>query len=84
MCYCQNEKGSGDLRNPGGLYHGGPALTLGEARRFILVGVHAAELLAIGVVNTHKPMVMLAAAVPGEGILIFIRSVFCHFARPSL
>lgn len=69
----KNKKGSGDLCNTGGFYHGGPALPLGEARRFVLVGVHAAELFAIGVVNTHKPMVMFAAAVPGEGVLVFIR-----------
>ena len=84
MGYRQEQKGSGNLGNTSGFYHRGPALALGEARRFILVGVHAAELFAIRVVNTHKPMVMFPAAVPGEGILIFVRCVFCHFARPSL
>ena len=84
MRYRQDKEESGNLRNTGGFYHRGPALSLGEARGFVLVGVHAAELLAIRVVNTHEPMVMFAAAVPGEGILIFVRCVFSHFARPSL
>lgn len=63
---------SGDLRDAGGFYHGGPTLPLREARRLVLVGVHAAELLSIGVIHADQPMVMLAAAVPGEGIFIFI------------
>jgi hypothetical protein len=79
-----SEDRSGDLGNTGGFYHGRPALALGEARCFVLVGVHASKFLAIGVINADQPMMMFAAAVPGEGIFIFVRSFFCHFARPSL
>ena len=82
--HSDNRRESGDLGNAGGFYHRGPALALGEARRFVFVGVHAAKLFAVGVVDTHQPMVMFAAAVPGEGILVFVGSVFCHFARLSL
>ena len=84
MCYRQDAEGSGDLSYAGGLYHRRPALALGEARRFVFVGVYAAELFAICVVNADKPMVMFAAAVPGERILVFIRCFFYHFARLSL
>lgn len=84
MCYRQGKEESGDLRDAGGFYHGRPPLPLGEARGLVLVGVHTAELLAIRIVDTHQPMVMFAAAVLGESILIFIRCVFSHFARPSL
>ena len=81
MCYCQKEKGLRDLRNASRLYHGGPALALCEARRFVFVGVNAAELFAVGVIHADQPMVMFAAAVPGEGVFVFGRCFFCHFAR---
>jgi hypothetical protein len=69
---------SRNLSNPGGLYHWGAALALGEARGFVLIGIYTAKLLAIGVVNADKPMVMFPAAVPAKRVLFFLRIVFCH------
>ena len=76
--------GSGNLCNAGGFYHRGPALALGEARGFVFVGVHSPKLFTVGVINADQPMMMFAPAVPGEGILVFVRCFFCHFARLTL
>ena len=76
----QANKGSGNLGNPSRFYYRRTALTLREPCGFVLIRVHAAELLAIGVVNAYQPMMVFAAAVSAKCILVF----FCHFKHPSL
>ena len=77
-----NQEGSGNLRNPRGLYHRRAALALREARRLILVRVHAPELFPVGIVNTDEEMVMFAAAILAKRSLAssrtFFRLTFCH------
>jgi hypothetical protein len=81
-----NPEESGDLGNPGGLYHRRAALALRETRGFILVGVNAAELFSIGIIDTDEVVVMFAAAIFAEGTLASIRTScrygFCHVDHP--
>jgi len=53
---------SGNLRDPGRLHHRRTALPLREARGFALVGIDAAELFSIRVINAYEEMMVLAAA----------------------
>ena len=76
----QAKKRLGNLSNASRFYHRRAALTLREPRGFVLIRVHAPELLAIGVVNADQPMMVFAAAVSAKCILVF----FCHFKHPSL
>jgi hypothetical protein len=76
----QDKKRLRNLSDASRFYYRGPALTLREARGFVLICVYAAELLTIGVVNANQPMVVFAAAVSAKCILVF----FCHFKHPSL
>jgi hypothetical protein len=69
-----------NLSNASRFYYWGAALTLREARGFVLICVDAAKLLTVGVVNANQPMMVFAAAVSAKCILIF----FCHFKHPSL
>src|SRR5947199_10104928 len=76
----QANKGSGNLGNPSRFYYRRAALTLREPCGFVLIRVHAAELLAIGGVNAYQPMMVFAAAVSAKCILVF----FLHFKHASL
>ena len=60
------------MRNPRGFHHGGFALPVGKSRGFVLVGIYAAELLAILIGDGDKPMMMLASLI-GVEILSFAR-----------
>jgi hypothetical protein len=78
---------SGDLGNPGGLYHRRATLALREARGLILVRVDAAEFFSVGIIDTDEVMVMFAAAIFAEGTLAsigtFCRHTFCHVSHLS-
>lgn len=80
MRQSQDQKRLRNLSNASRFYYRGAALTLREARGFVLICVYAAELFTIGVVNANQPMMVFSAAVSAKGILIF----FCHFTHPSL
>ena len=81
-----NQEGSGNLRNPGGLYDRRAALALREARSFILVRVNAAELFPVGIINTNEKMMMFAATILAKGSpsssRAFLRHAFCHIDLP--
>lgn len=76
----KTKRGLRNLSNASRFYYRRPALTLREARGFVLIRVHPAEFLAVGVVNAYQPVMVFAAAVSAKCILIF----FCHFKHPSL
>jgi hypothetical protein len=60
-----------------------PALPLGKTRRFILVGVHAAKLFPVCVVDGDEPMVMLSSPILSESTLFFTRRFLGRYFRHS-
>ena len=82
----KNLECSGDLRNARGLHHRRAPLALREARGFVLVRIDAAELLAVGIIDTHEKVVVFAPAVGAKGSLAFsgtfFRRGFCHVGHP--
>jgi hypothetical protein len=81
-CQQLNILESGNLRNAGGLHHGRAPLPIREARGFVLVGIDAPELFAVGVVHADEKMVMFAAAIFAKRKFVFFRTLlrhsFCH------
>jgi hypothetical protein len=67
---------------------GRPALALGKTRGFVFVGIHAAELFPVRVIDGDEPMVMFAPPVLAEGTFFFARRFlgryFCHSNFPLL
>jgi len=60
------------LRNAHGFHYRRPALALGKPRGLLLIGVHAAEFLSVGIINGHHKVVM---APP----LVFVKRRFAPF-----
>jgi hypothetical protein len=77
---------SRNLGNPSRLYDRRAALPLGESVGLILVRVHAAKLLPVGIEDADEPMMMFAAAIFLERrsapSRTFFRLTFCHVGHP--
>ncbi len=74
---------SGNLTNTRRLDDGRSALPLGKTRSLVFVGVHAAELLAICIVNGYQPVVMLPPPVLAKSTLLFTRRFLRRYFRHS-
>jgi hypothetical protein len=84
----QNLERLGDLCDARGLHHRRAALPLREPRGFVLVGIHAAELLAVRIIHANQKMMVFAPAVFTEGSLpssgVSFRPVLGHVGHPCL
>ena len=63
--------------DPRGLDYRRALLAVGEAIRLVFVGVDAAELFAVRVINCHQKMMMLPALIFAEISRFFLRGLFC-------
>jgi hypothetical protein len=59
-------------RDARGFHNRRALLSVGEAVRFVFIGVHAAKFFAVGVKNSHQKMVMFAALIFAKISFLFL------------